>query len=257
MIKRNELLQEMELRKVIRGLLKTKFLKESKQILNEEKELRKIVRHMILKEVEASSPDSPYDITAMNFLRTLLQVILKKVETGYKSLMTSPEQRKSFRAHILNAVDDSLQTIDASPDIKDANGEEQPMDEEINIDINDDEPAPEGFIDIEDDTKKKEKEEPQMSPEEQFGQPLSDSGLDKTGRNKAYSVFNEISSQIEDTYNSIDPDSVVPAAKIPEMGKDTPERKVFRAYLLKNLQLYFDKFESELTTTPQEPQSGV
>jgi hypothetical protein len=257
MIKRNELLQEMELRKVIRGLLKTKILKESKQTLNEEKELRKIVRHMILKEVEASSPDSPYDITAMNFLRTLLQVILKKVETGYKSLMTSPEQRKSFRAHILNAVDDSLQTIDASPDSKDTNGDEQPVDEEINIDINDDEPAPEGFIDIEDDTKKKEKEEPEMSPEEQFGQPLSDSGLDKTGRNKAYSVFNEISSQIEDTYNSIDPDSIVPAAKIPEMGKDTPERKVFRAYLLKNLQLYFDKFESELSTTPQEPQSGV
>jgi hypothetical protein len=131
------------------------------------------------------------------------------------------------------------------------------MEEVINIDIEDDEPAPEGFIDIEDDKKKKQKEEPQMSPEEQFGQPLSDSGLDKTGRNKAYAIFNEISSQIEDTYNSIDPDSIVPADKVPEMGKDTPERKVFRAYLLKNLQLYFDKFESELTTTPQEPQSGV
>ena len=89
--------------------------------------------------------------------------------------MTSPEQRKSFRAHILNAVDDSLQTIDASPDTKGANGEEQPMEEDINIDIEDDEPAPEGFIDIEDDKKKKQKEEPQMSPEEQFGQPLSDS----------------------------------------------------------------------------------
>ena len=31
---------------------------------------------------------------------------------------------------------------------------------------------------------------------------------------------------------------------------------MFEEYLLKNLALYFDKFEGELTTTPEEPQAA-
>ena len=81
--------------------------------------------------------------------------------------------------------------------------------------------------------------------------------MDLTGRNLAYETFREVSPQIEKAYNKIDPNSIVPASKVPEMGSDTPERDVFRAYLIKNLQLYFEKFEEELSPSPEEPVSGV
>jgi hypothetical protein len=246
MISRKEIADELVLRESIRKLLKQKILKEQKQ----EKELRGIIRKLILQEAEASSPGSPYDITAMNFLKTLLQNILPKIESSYKSLTSSDSQRKSFRAHILNGADELLQTLDVGPE----DVEEKELEEEINIDIDS---TPEGFIDIEDPKEKEEPEEEPAKPEDLFGKTLSDTGLDLTGRNLAYKTFKEISPQIEKTYTGIDSNSIVPANKVPEMGSDTPERDVFRAYLIKNLQLYFDKFEEELSPSPEEPVSGV
>lgn len=246
MISRKEIADELVLRESIRKLLKQKILKEQKQ----EKELRGIIRKLILQEAEASSPGSPYDITAMNFLKTLLQNILPKIESSYKSLTSSDSQRKSFRAHILNGADELLQALDVGPE----DVEEKELEEEINIDIDS---TPEGFIDIEDPKEKEEPEEEPAKPEDLFGKTLSDTGLDLTGRNLAYKTFKEISPQIEKTYTGIDSNSIVPANKVPEMGTDTPERDVFRAYLIKNLQLYFDKFEEELSPSPEEPVSGV
>lgn len=247
MISRKEIADELVLRESIRKLLKQKILKEQKQ----EKELRGIIRKLILQEAEASSPGSPYDITAMNFLKTLLQNILPKIESSYKSLTSSDSQRKSFRAHILNGADELLQALDVGPEDV---GPEEELEEEINIDIDS---TPEGFIDIEDPKEKEEPEEEPAKPEDLFGKTLSDTGLDLTGRNLAYKTFKEISPQIEKTYTGIDVNSIVPANKVPEMGSDTPERDVFRAYLIKNLQLYFDKFEEELSPSPEEPVSGV
>ena len=151
MISRKEIADELVLRESIRKLLKQKILKEQKQ----EKELRGIIRKLILQEAESSSPGSPYDITAMNFLKTLLQNILPKIESSYKSLTSSDSQRKSFRAHIINGADELLQALDVGPE--DAGGEEE-LEEEINIDFDS---TPEGFIDIED---PKEKEEPEEEP---------------------------------------------------------------------------------------------
>jgi hypothetical protein len=188
----------------------------------------------------------------MNFLKTLLQNILPKIESSYKSLTSSDTQRKSFRAHIVNGADELLDTLNSGPE-----DNKQELEEEIEIDIGDE--TPEGFIDIEDpkEKAKKEPEEPPAPPEELFGKTLSDTGLDLTGRNLAYETFKEVSPQIEKAYNKIDSNSIVPASKVPEMGTDTPERDVFRAYLIKNLQLYFEKFEEELQPSPEEPVSGV
>ena len=250
MISRKEIADELVLRESIRKLLKQKILKEQKQ----EQELRQVIRKLILQEAESATPASPYDITAMNFLKTLLQNILPKIESSYKSLTSSDTQRKSFRAHIVNGADELLDTLNSGPEDK---KKEQELEEEIEIDVGDE--TPEGFIDIED-PKEKEKEEPEeppAPPEELFGKKLSDTGLDLTGRNLAYETFREVSPQIEKAYNKIDPNSIVPASKVPEMGSDTPERDVFRAYLIKNLQLYFEKFEEELQPSPEEPVSGV
>ena len=227
----------------------------------EEHLLRKVIRNIIRKklneaEANASSPDAPYDITAMNFLRTLLQNIIPKIESSYKSLTTSKAQRDSFRAHILNGVDDLLATVDTDPDVPASPGSS--MNEEIEIAVGEDEGPPdlqdeEGFIDITDD----EPETEEAREEEAFGKAISSKELDNTGRNAAYSAFKEVSTQIENTYQKIDPDSMVDADKVPEIGRDVSERKVFKTYLLKNLDLYFKRFEEELQTNPDVPDIEV
>ena len=82
-----------------------------------EKLIRKIVRKLI-KESEATggSPESPSDITAINFLKTLLKNIIPNIEQDYKELTSSKRQRISFRKHILNATENLLNTLDADPE---------------------------------------------------------------------------------------------------------------------------------------------
>ena len=156
---RKELAEELVLRKAIRALLKERVAK----IQNNDKEeinlLREVVQKALIKETaKASSPDAPYDITAMNKLSTLFRDIMTTLETSYKSLTTSKEQRDSFRAHIINAADQLLKTIDSAPDKgKSLTTENLYVDEDISIDIADDEE--EGFIDITDDTKDTEQED--------------------------------------------------------------------------------------------------
>ena len=230
----------------------------NKQILKEEQLLREVIRGILKKKLKeatasSSSPEAPYDITAMNFLKTLLQNIIPKLESSYKSLTTSQEQRNSFRAHILNGVDDLLKTVDEDPQIPKGSDVDQ-VEEEIEIDVGDKEEEEPGFIDISDEEPE---EEPEPDEEEIFGKGLADSGLDNTGRNAAYTAFREVSNQIEDSYQKIDIDSVVPAAKVPEIGKDATERFIFKTYLIKNLQLYFQRFEEELSNKPEEPKVSV
>ena len=251
MISRTELIEEQLLREAIRKIIK------NKSILSEAT-------------ANASSPDAPYDITAMNFLRTLLQNILPKIESSYKSLTTSKNQRDSFRAHTLNGVDDLLKTVDTAPEDGDAIDvrEDIDLEEEVEISVGESDPPDdeEGFIDITD-------EEPEEEPseEETFGIGISADGLDNTGRNAAYTSFKDISTQIENAYAKIDSDSVVASDKVPELARagsieeveldevtsGIPERKVFKAYLLKNLDLYFDRFEEELATNPESPEIPV
>ena len=64
------------------------------------------------------------------------------------------------------------------------------------------------------------------------------SGEDATGRNFAQKTFDRVEAQIVDHY---------------EMLADDEDKRVFREYLLTNLMLYFDKFESELAGTVEEP----
>ena len=231
--------------------------------MNEEEELllRESIRTILLENLKrialteakavSSSPDAPYDITAMNFLSTLINDLIKNIETSYKSLTTGTVQRESFAAHILNGVEELLTTADATPEVQ--KKQQLPIDEEIDIDFQEDGRDPfedEGIIKIDDD----EKEE---SEEERFASKLSQRGLDMTGRNKAYDTFRDISKQILTTYNMIDPDSVVPASKVPSLGRDTPEREVFKIYLMKNLELYMKRFEEELQAVPDMPDIPV
>jgi hypothetical protein len=82
--------------------------------------------------------------------------------------------------------------------------------------------------------------EPDEEPDEKtdFGTGLE--GMDETGRNMAYTSFRKISQYILDAF---------------DMLANTKDKEVFIDYLLTNTKLYFDKFESELQKTVDEPES--
>ena len=101
----NEIKEEQQLRKVVRGAIN---LLESRR-LQEETTLRKIIRKLIAE--AKTSKIKVHDTTAGNELERLFSMgsFLSDLETDYHALRTSPEQRKSFAAHILHATKSLLE----------------------------------------------------------------------------------------------------------------------------------------------------
>jgi predicted CopG family antitoxin len=235
MIDRDEFLKELKeeqrLRKVVRGLLENYLSQKKDKVMLEENRLRGVIRSLI-KEVSADVPDEqPQRSTGINVLEDTLKVIIPIIEDAYKGLTTSKEQRDSFRAHILNAVENSLAPVDVTSKA-DASQEESDLEEEVSLDI-----------DVEDDDRfipVRDQDQPEeVAPEEEASfQDLS--GLNVTGRNFASTTFNKIENQIQDAYESL---------------ADEEDRKLYKDYMLTNLKLYFDRFEEELQPTVPEPES--
>ena len=202
--------------------------------------LRESIR-MLISEAEATggAPDAPSDITSINFLKNLLKNIVPNLEEDYKELTSAKKQRMSFRRHILNAVENLLNSLDADPEAVESELEE------ITIKVDDD--KPEGFIDIYDGEKEADATETKdLDPEDEFASGLEGRDLDKTGRNAAFESFKKIQNQVENEYSKLDPEAEID-------GRDETERQIFRDYLLLNLKLYFDKFEEDLSPSPEEP----
>jgi len=235
MIDRDEFLKELKeeqrLRKVVRGLLENYLSQKKDKVMLEENRLRGVIRSLI-KEVSADVPDEqPQRSTGINVLEDTLKVIIPIIEDAYKGLTTSKEQRDSFRAHILNAVENSLAPVDVTSRA-DASQEESDLEEEVSLDI-----------DVEDDDRfipVRDQDQPEeVAPEEEASfQDLS--GLNVTGRNFASTTFNKIENQIQDAYESL---------------ADEEDRRLYKDYMLTNLKLYFDRFEEELQPTVPEPES--
>lgn len=235
MIDREEFLQEMQLRKLIRKTLvirENRKKRAEKQAILDEKRLRSIIRNLI---VEAASEDIPHESTGINVLEELLKKIIPVLEVDFKSLTTDPEQRKSFRAHILKAVQNSLapsKMLDEPP----ATEEDDDIVAEVDVDIEDDEDGGEKdkFIDIDGDGIPDEPEE----EEDVFSIP----GEDETGRNVALKSFQKIEKNIVDSYAIL---------------SNEKDRSLFYDYLIANLKLYFDKFDDELSNSVPEPGSDI
>jgi len=232
-ISREEFVEELKLREFIQRAIKHVKSEKVKGFL-EERKLRSVVRCLIS---EAQTPDvdpTPNRATGINVLEELLKKIIPVLETDYKTLTTNQEQRQSFRAHILNAAENTIKpamvnnaagemaTLD-EPELN----ELQDFGEEVNeagidIDIEDDD----DFIPIE---------------KEEASDPVSDFGIEgqnETGRNMAYQSFKKIEANILDSY---------------ELLSDKEDQELFYDYLLTNLKLYFDKFEEELNPVVVEP----
>ena len=223
---------ERELRESIRSVVKA----VKKKRLNEEKDLRIIIQKMIdhelysLNEGQVSDVDpSPNKSTGINVLEDLLKKIIPVLETDYKILTTSEEQRQSFRSHVIQAIVNTLKPVEINNDadpIADIN-------EDIEIDLGNEDSDQDKFIDIRSDSEKKADEEPE-DPRSDFGI----EGEDETGRNMAYSSFKKVETSIIDSF---------------ELLSATEDKELFHDYLIANVKLYFDKFETELSGKVQEP----
>jgi len=236
--------EEKILRENIRHLIR--YVKHQKE--DEESKLRLIIQqfagpelHDLLKEV--SVPDvepTPNKSTGINVLEELLKKIIPVLEVDYKSLTTDPAQRKSFRAHIINAVINTLTPAKvntaAGEESADTALQEVEVDEEIEITVGPEAADDEKFIDIRTDSERAAEEEPEEEdPKDMFGTGVEG---DETGRNVAYQSFKKVESSVIDSY---------------ELLSNDEDQELFYDYLIANLKLYFDKFEGELASAVEEP----
>jgi len=224
-IDRQQIVEELRLRRLIRKAIhiaEAKRANPKEQYLAEKNRMRKVVHNLITEDEVGDTEDSPYNNTGLNTLNTLFDNVLKTIETGYKELASSKEQRDSFSSHMLKAVENVLAPLRA---LEKTNDE---LSEEIDIQIDPD--RPEDMADI------------RKDKEEQAVEDFSIDGVDLTGRDKAYETFNKIETQIVEAYKAL----------------HSPEDiKAFYDGLLMNLDLYFKKFEDEIQPSVEAPETGV
>ena len=244
MIDRKELAEELKLRENIRRAIRIIANKKQAQALSESKDearLRSIIRSYLVEAQTAVAAVAKHDSTGINALEDLLKNtnVLSTIETGYKSLTTKTDddpvdgptkQRQSYRNHILNAVQMSL----APEESRKGAGEDveitEEVDEAIDVVIGDRPEDDPDFISVDDE----EVEEVEVDEKDEFGI----EGEDKTGRNRAFTDFGDIEKVILTAYDDLD---------------DPTDTAMFEEYLLKNLALYFEKYEGELQTNVEAP----
>ena len=242
MIDRNQFVEELKLREQIRKAIKIireKKANKAKALFEEENRLRNIIRKLIKEEGEGD------ESTGIAFLRQDLKKILPELEDSYTSLKTSLDQRKSYRTHILNAIQNLITVSDtnfnATPD-KDPGEEAVGIEEAIDVNIGDDAPDERKRIDVGRVKPDEEKSEVDTEKEKEEAE-LEDfaiAGEDRTGAVKALRSMKQIENVIKKTYNGL---------------FDPNDRDLYADYLITNLQLYFDEFEEELQAMIPEPEN--
>jgi len=240
MIDRKEMAAELILRENIRRAIKIVKTKRNKATLVEqqgEKRLRQLIRDLLKEGQTAVAAVAKHDSTGINALEDLLKNtnVLSTLETGYKSLTTDKQQRDSYRNHILSAVEKALAPEESR---KEAGEDEElgaPIDEEVDIAISDRPEDDPDFISVEDE-EEVEVEEP--DPKDEFGL----EGEDKTGRNRAFTDFQDIEKVILTAFDDLD---------------NAEDISMFEEYLIKNLALYFEKFEGELSAKAEVPSAAA
>ena len=232
MIDRKEIAEEILLREHIQKAIKVVSRSRARRLgiaRAEENELRSIIRGFLKEGQSAVATTAKHDSTGINALEDLLRNsnLLSVLATGFKSLTTNIQQRTSYKNHILSAVGLSL----APEESRKGAGEDVEITEDVEIEIGGDPEDDPDFIDVEDD---EEVEEVEVDEKEEFGL----NGEDKTGRNRAFTDFHNVEKNILTTFDDLDnPEDIA----------------MFEEFLIKNLALYFDKFENELSVDVEAP----
>jgi len=274
-----EKLQEQKLRAFIRaGIIKKKkerLEEQFKQALNKNK-LRSIIKNILLTEATDVNTDTPNRSTGINVLATTLKLVVPIIKQGYEQLTSSPEQKKSFRAHVIQNAINTLVRVDlttgsneerrmgdqereevvmpdnpevAADEVEVEEPVEQPLaedvvveqeEEDIEVEVGGDEDK---FIDIEE----PEPEEPAPEGADDVAKAVSGEkefvqlpGLDDTGMEMAQRTFPKVQKQIADGYAML------------SLKRDKED---YADFLVANLKMYFDQFDQEENVNLEEPTS--
>ena len=274
--------------KLLREFIKKTFVSNLIREQREEHAVRSYVRSLI-SEVrndqylsnlfEAKDMANPHPNTGINKLRDAIRKAKPSIKTKYQQLTTDPEQRESFKNHFLTAMVrlfDELDALNAQAKEVDFDAEEFEMDpaqsdleappsdlssDEMAADIGDDgdlDSLLEAIdVDVEDvdvvsdefdDAENKEVEKNKTQAQKDFEKKSEDeakkkefgSGVegDSTGRNQAFDAFNLVQTYFSDAY----------------LDLNNPEDiEMFKKWCLYNIKLLLDKYETELASSPEEP----
>ena len=229
-IKRENLMEELKLRKAIRNIITENKKKE----LNEEQRLRSVIRKML---TEAKQADEVvYQNTGINKLRDLLRNIIPSIQDDYKDLTTSIEQRQAYINHLMAGIKNLLNIADLSKNTEETSKEKE-LEEDIEIDVFKKDPSK---IDLGLNKKEKPAPEPEDSRSEEEKlvsgdeMPLDPDQL--TGMREAAITLKKIKTQITDTYETL---------------SNPEDEKAFKDYILPNIEAHVEEFESEITATSE------
>ena len=246
MSKKDQLMQEFKLRRLIRKAIKLKQtkekIKENKKVLEEQK-LRKLIRHLILEgDVDADTNPAPQQSTALSALADAFNQVLPILKTGLRKLQR-PEERQSYRAHVLQKFSDmftNFEGLDAkeSGAIGESDINEQEEDNTIKLKIDD----PNRILpsDGKEDDRFKEEPKPKLEPDDQDIEKLAIDTEDPTGARFAFNTINNsnIEKLLADTRKLLPRDE---------------DKQEFKDYALYNIDLWLLTYEKELADGNGQP----
>lgn len=252
-MKREDLFESIDrqilVERVFRKKVKQHIAAFSKLQENKKKKeliVEKIFRAKIrsdLKKLSEKKQTRIHSSTGMNSLEDLFSNtnLLSVLESDYYYLTTSSEQREDYKNHVLSAVIGLFKTEDSNPEDQQELKESlqylfEQEDADISIQVSDEE-LPEDKVvgparDEMDDEKEKLEDEnaESIDPDE-----------DLTGRNRAMSAISKIEKSIKDAYGILG---------------NPADKADFKTYLIANLKLYFDQWESSLQNNANPEFSG-
>ena len=225
-------LKEFKLRRLIRKAIRIKESKEKTIRLQEEEKLRKVIRHVIIsEEVDSDTTPAPYESTPMNILADVLDQALPVLKTGLRKL-AKPEERRSFRSHVLEKFVNLFNPIE-SLDVQGKAIGESDLNEDEDIDVKikvpDDMVVPPSEKD-----RFKEKEKSTEEKEEESFSKFAKQGENPTGARAAFETFGN--SNIA---------SII--ANKRKVLHDDEDKQQFKKYCLYNIDLWLITYEDEIS----------
>ena len=242
--RKQEILNEFKLRRLIRKAIKIKEMKRKKadaEKLLEEKKLRTVVRHLIQEgDIDADGEPAPYASTAVNALADAFNQVLPVVKSGLRKL-SRPEERASYRAHVLSkfqSIFSNFEGLDAKAFVGESDiNEQEEGGLKITIDDEDRIMPSDGKEDARF-TPKEKKPEEQM--EDDFGE-FQIAGENPTGARMAFETISD--SNIEQVL-----------ADKRRLLFDPEDKEEYKDYALYNIDLWLLTYEKELADSMgQEP----
>ena len=185
-VSREEFLQEMKLRKIIREHISV-VMKEEQEILKEEKQLRSIIRTLIL-EQEAFEPETTAQAAADKALIATTTQVYDELDSLKQS-----EEKESFRDHFMKYLEDLFDQLDTEEPNK---LQEQ---EEINVSMDVDEPTEPVIIPPEEERPS----DAELEDEENKLPGKEYEGADYTGKEYAQRAWKSVEKQIDNYYRPL------------------------------------------------------